>query len=65
MLDRIVLGDALSGRDRRAVLKTLDGLLKLMYPSGDMEIPDEDLEWAIRIALECRRRVKEQHGVLP
>ena len=23
-------------------------------------VPDEDLEWAVRLALECRRRVKEQ-----
>ncbi|KAF5039073.1 putative ATP-dependent Lon protease [anaerobic digester metagenome] len=58
--DRLLLGDALSGRDRRAVLKTIDGLLKLLYPSTEMEIPDEDLEWATRLALECRRRVKEQ-----
>jgi len=25
-----------------------------------MPIPDNDLEWAVRLALECRRRVKEQ-----
>ena len=25
-----------------------------------MPIPDEDIEWAVRLALECRRRVKEQ-----
>jgi ATP-dependent Lon protease len=25
-----------------------------------MEIPDEDVEWAVRLAMECRRRVKEQ-----
>jgi len=25
-----------------------------------MEIPDEDLEWIVRLALESRRRVKEQ-----
>jgi len=25
-----------------------------------MEIPGEDLEWMVRLALECRRRVKEQ-----
>ena len=25
-----------------------------------MPIADEDLEWAVRLALECRRRVKEQ-----
>ena len=39
---------------------TLDGLLKLLYPDPEAEIADEDLEWALRLALECRRRVKEQ-----
>jgi len=58
--DRVFFGDALSGRDRRAVNKTVNGLLKLVYPSSDMEISDDVLEWAVRLALECRRRVKEQ-----
>ena len=32
-----------------------------MHPgSRRSPIPDEDLEWAVRLALECRRRVKEQ-----
>ena len=38
----------------------MDGLLKLLYPDPEMPIADEDLEWAVRLALECRRRVKEQ-----
>jgi ATP-dependent Lon protease len=50
----------LSGRDQNAVTKTISGLLKLIQPSPDEEITDEDLEWAVRLALECRRRVKEQ-----
>ncbi len=58
--ERVSLGAALSGRDTNAVLKTSSGLLKLLYPSPDMPIPDEDVEWAVRLALECRRRVKEQ-----
>jgi ATP-dependent Lon protease len=57
---RVQFGDALSGRDLTAVNKTLDGLLKLLYPNPEAVIPDEDLEWALRLALECRRRVKEQ-----
>jgi ATP-dependent Lon protease len=57
---RVQFGDALSGRDLTAVNKTLDGLLKLLYPNPEAIIPDEDLEWALRLALECRRRVKEQ-----
>ncbi len=39
---------------------TTSGLLKLLYPGQTDNIPDEDLEWAVRIALEARRRVKEQ-----
>jgi len=60
MQNRVFLGGALSGRDTNAVNKTVSGLLKLMYPSSDMEVSDEDLEWATRLALEVRRRVKEQ-----
>jgi ATP-dependent Lon protease len=57
---RVDLGGALSGRDANAVRKTASGLLKLLYPSVDSEVPDDDLDWAVRLALECRRRVKEQ-----
>ena len=57
---RVFFGGALSGRDTNAVNKTVGGLLKLLYPGSEMEIPDADLEWAIRIAMEARRRVKEQ-----
>ena len=57
---RVHLGGALSGRDTTAVNRTLDGLLKLLYPDREARIPDEDVEWAVRLALECRRRVKEQ-----
>ncbi len=53
-------GGALSGRDIEAVNKTISGLLKLLYPDPEMPILDEDLEEIIRIALESRRRVKEQ-----
>ncbi|WP_336216518.1 BREX system Lon protease-like protein BrxL [Nonomuraea sp. LPB2021202275-12-8] len=60
VLSGIGLGSALSGRDTTAVHKTLDGLLKLLYPDPDMQVPEEDIEWALRLALECRRRVKEQ-----
>ena len=60
MQNRLSFGGALSGRDTNAVNKTVSGLLKLLYPSADLPIPDGDLEWAIRVALEARRRVKEQ-----
>jgi ATP-dependent Lon protease len=58
--NRVFLGGALSGRDTNAVNKTVSGLLKLLYPNGEVRVPDEDVEWAVRIALEARRRVKEQ-----
>jgi ATP-dependent Lon protease len=57
---RIHLGGALSGRDTTGVQKTVSGLIKLVSPNPDIPVPDEVLEWALRIALECRRRVKEQ-----
>jgi ATP-dependent Lon protease len=60
MQNRVHLGGALSGRDTNAVNKTVSGLLKLMSPDQDVAVSDEDLEWATRLGLEARRRVKEQ-----
>jgi len=60
MHGRVTLGGALSGRDTAAVSKTVSGLIKLLYPDPEIPVPDADLEWALRLALECRRRVKEQ-----
>jgi len=57
---RVQFGGALSGRDTTAVTKTVDGLLKLLYPGAEQAPADEDIEWAVRLALESRRRVKEQ-----
>lgn len=44
----------------RLVNKTVSGLTKLLFPDSEMPVPDEDLEWIVRVALESRRRVKEQ-----
>jgi ATP-dependent Lon protease len=60
VLPRIDYGGALSGRDTTAVNKTLNGLLKLTQPNPDVPVSNELLEWAVKIALEYRRRVKEQ-----
>ncbi|MCC7365286.1 MAG: BREX system Lon protease-like protein BrxL [Dehalococcoidia bacterium] len=60
MQSRVHFGGALSGRDTTAVNRTSNGLLKLLYPDSQTHVEDEDLEWAVRLALECRRRVKEQ-----
>ncbi|MCX6032521.1 MAG: BREX system Lon protease-like protein BrxL [Chloroflexi bacterium] len=57
---RIRYGSAISGRDANAINHTVNGLLKLLYPDREMAISDEDLAWAVELALECRRRVKEQ-----
>jgi ATP-dependent Lon protease len=57
---RVHFGGALSGRDQNAVNKTVSGLLKLLYPDPASPVPDDDLEWAVRLGLEVRRRVKEQ-----
>jgi ATP-dependent Lon protease len=57
---RVHLGGALSGRDTTGVQKTISGLIKLVSPNPDVPVSDEVLEWALRLALECRRRVKEQ-----
>jgi len=60
VLTRLDYGGALSGRDTAGVNKTLNGLLKLMQPDNEEPISDELLEWAVKVALEYRRRVKEQ-----
>ena len=58
-LDRFYrLGKNLNQRDTIAVRKMVGGLVKLVYPDGDFE--KEDLEEILQIALEMRRRVKEQ-----
>src|SRR5258708_829704 len=50
---RIHFGGALSGRDIEAVRKTVSGLVKLLYPDPSNHIPDVDLEWIVRLALEA------------
>ena len=57
---RVHFGGALSGRDITGASKTISGLLKLLFPDPNMPVPDEELESIVRVALESRRRVKEQ-----
>ena len=52
------LGKNLNQRDTIAVRKMVGGLLKLIYPNA--KFVKEDLEEILVIALEMRRRVKEQ-----
>ncbi len=52
------LGGHLNTRDARAVRRTVSGLVKLLHPAGD---PSKDeVEEYLTLALEGRRRVKEQ-----
>lgn len=58
-LDRYFkLGKNLNQRDTIAVRRMVSGLVKLIYPNG--EFSKEDLAEILKIALEMRRRVKEQ-----
>ena len=52
------LGKNLNQRDTIAVRRMIDGYLKLVYPDG--EFTKEQLEEVLQLALEMRRRVKEQ-----
>ncbi len=61
---RLEWGDQLSGRDRKAANNTVDGLLRLLYPDPEMDVPGEFVAWAATIALESRRRVKEAQAFI-
>lgn len=52
------LGSNLNQRDTIAVRKMVSGFMKLIYPDGDYT--KEDVQEVLAIALELRRRVKEQ-----
>jgi ATP-dependent Lon protease len=52
------LGSHLNARDVKAVRKSVSGLVKLVYPHG--ELSKEELSELVELALEGRRRVKEQ-----
>jgi uncharacterized protein (TIGR02653 family) len=61
---RLEWGSQLSGRDRKAVNNTVDGLLRLLYPDPSMEVPEDFLAWAAGLAIEMRRRVKEAQAFI-
>lgn len=52
------MGAHLNARDRKAVRKTVSGLMKILFPHGD--VTQEELSEILGLALEGRRRVKEQ-----
>lgn len=52
------LGSHVEERDRRAIIRTLSGLVKLIHP--DENCSKEEIEDYLSFAIEHRRRVKEQ-----
>lgn len=56
--DYFTLGSHLKQRDTKPVKKTVSGFIKLMHPDG--EFTKEDVSEYLEIAIEMRRRVKEQ-----
>ncbi len=55
---RFSLSSDISTRDRDGVLKTFSGLMKLLFPHG--EAADDEIEQILRLAIEGRKRVKDQ-----
>lgn len=59
IIDRhFALGAHLNARDRKAVRKTVSGLVKILFPHG--EVTRDEFAELLELALEGRRRVKEQ-----
>lgn len=52
------LSDEISTRDRDGINKTFSGLMKILYPTG--EAADSEVEEVLRVAIEGRKRVKDQ-----
>jgi ATP-dependent Lon protease len=52
------MGAHLNARDRKAVRKTVSGLMKILFPHG--EVTRDELAEILELSLEGRRRVKEQ-----
>lgn len=52
------LGSHLKQRDSKAVKKTVSGFIKLLHPDGQFE--KSDVQEYLEVAMEMRRRVKEQ-----
>ncbi len=64
LIDAARTPQGVSGRDQRAVFKTTSGLLKILYPDGN--VSDEELQEILTLACEFRQRVREQlHLIAP
>ena len=53
-----ILDSSLSGRDTKAIKKTMSGVLKLLHP--DLNVTKEEIQEYLEFAMEGRMRVKEQ-----
>src|SRR4051794_13232842 len=58
LIDASTAQAGITGRDVRGVEKILSGLLKLMYPHGD--VTDDQLGELLSVAIEGRQRVRNQ-----
>lgn len=58
LVDQAKTPSGLSGRDQRAVMKVASGLIKLLYPHG--QVNDEELRELLVLACELRQRVRHQ-----
>lgn len=54
--------NSLSERDHLAIRKTFSGMIKLLYPDGNMT--DDEAYEIVDFATECRKRVKDQLYVI-
>lgn len=56
--EKFKLSDDISTRDRDGINKTFSGLMKILFPQG--EASDSEVEAVLRVAIEGRKRVKDQ-----
>ncbi len=64
VMDHAKRTQGVSGRDQRAIMKNTSGLLKLLYPDG--QLSDEELEEVLSLSCELRQRVRDQlHFMAP
>lgn len=56
--EKFRLSDEISTRDRDGINKTFSGLMKILFPQG--EASDAEIEAVLRVAIEGRKRVKDQ-----
>jgi ATP-dependent Lon protease len=58
LVETSATGSGVTGRDIRAVEKVLSGLVKLLYPHGELD--DDELAEMLSLAVEGRQRVRNQ-----